>query len=398
MSKIARCLKFFTRNASTATSSVEKTALYNFHVERGGKVVNFGGYLLPVQYADLSIAASHVHTRKHSSIFDVSHMLQTYVHGKDSVACFESICTADLKGLPSNSGTLTVFTNDQGNILDDLIVSKISDDLLYVVSNAAMKQQDMDIMSSAVFKFVSDKRDVSIEFLSPADHSLIALQGPSSASALKTITSVDLEKLYFMETIEAEVAGVNNCRITRCGYTGENGFEISVPSEKVRHLTETLLGVDDVRMAGLGARDSLRLEAGLCLYGSDIDSNSSPVEAALSWLVAKRRRVEANFPGAQQILNQLKNGVTRRRVGIRMTEGPPARAGVGIYHNEELVGKVTSGCPSPSLGGNVAMGYVREELKKPGGKVQLKIRDKFHSADVAKMPFTPANYFVKPKV
>ncbi|XP_055839503.1 aminomethyltransferase, mitochondrial [Episyrphus balteatus] len=398
MSKITRCLHIFARNASTASSSsVEKTALYNFHVEKGGKVVNFGGYLLPVQYSDLSIIASHVHTRKHSSIFDVSHMLQTYVRGKDAVACFESICTADIKGLAPNSGTLTVFTNDMGNILDDLIVSKVNDDLLYVVSNAAMKQQDMEIMSAAVSKFVGDKRDVSIEFLSPADHSLIALQGPSSASALKTITNVDLEKLYFMETIVAEVAGVSDCRITRCGYTGEDGYEISVPSEKVRHLTETLLGVDNVRMAGLGARDSLRLEAGLCLYGSDIDSNTSPVEAALSWLVSKRRRGEANFPGATKIVDQLKNGVTRRRIGIRMTEGPPARAGVGIYHNDELAGKITSGCPSPSLGGNIAMGYISESLKKPGNKIQLKIRDKFYPADVTKMPFTPANYYTKPK-
>ncbi|XP_055921150.1 aminomethyltransferase, mitochondrial [Eupeodes corollae] len=397
MSKIARCLQVLARNASTSAAPAEKTALYNFHVEKGGKVVNFGGYLLPVQYADLSIAASHVHTRKQSSIFDVSHMLQTYVRGKDAVACFESICTADIRGFSPNSGTLTVFTNDQGNILDDLIVSKVKDDLLYVVSNAAMKQQDMEIMKAAVSKFVSDKRDVSIEFLSPADHSLIALQGPSSVTALKTITSVDLEKLYFMETVVAEVAGVNQCRITRCGYTGEDGFEISVPSEKVRHLTESLLGVDNVRLAGLGARDSLRLEAGLCLYGSDIDANTSPVEAALSWLVSKRRRAEGNFPGAQQINTQLKNGVTRRRVGVRLTEGPPARAGVEIYHNNELVGKVTSGCPSPSLGGNVAMGYIREDLKKPGNKIQLKIRDKFYAADVAKMPFTPANYYNKPK-
>ncbi|KAM7359163.1 aminomethyltransferase, mitochondrial [Cochliomyia hominivorax] len=380
----------------------ERTALYDFHVKNGGKIVNFGGYSLPVQYSDQGIAASHIHTRKYASIFDVSHMLQTYVRGKDAVQCIESICTADIKGAVNGTGSLTVFTNDRGYILDDLIVTKVSDDLLYVVSNAAMKQQDMQIMETAVNHFKSNGKDVAIEFLVPADQSLIAVQGPTAVEALSAVTSADLKKLYFMNTTMAEVAGVANCRITRCGYTGEDGVEISIPSNKVEHVTEALLQQtkQQVKLAGLGARDSLRLEAGLCLYGSDIDATTTPIEGALAWLVAKRRRAEENFPGAAIINRQLKSGVERRRIGIKPTgtgKPPPARAGVEIHKDNEKVGVITSGCPSPSLGFNIAMGYIKEQFKQAGCAVQLKIRDRFYDAEVAKMPFIKTNYYLKPK-
>ncbi|XP_061393401.1 aminomethyltransferase, mitochondrial [Musca vetustissima] len=329
-------------------------------------------------------------------------MLQTYIRGKDAIECMESVCTADIRGTANGSGSLTVFTNDQGCILDDLIVNRVQEDVLYVVSNAAMKSQDIAIMEAAVNKFKAQGKDVAIEFLTSADQSLIAVQGPTAVAALTAVTKLDLSKLYFMNTVVTEVAGVENCRITRCGYTGEDGVEISIPSTHVEQVTEALLQQtkQQVKMAGLGARDSLRLEAGLCLYGSDIDNKTTPIEAALAWLVAKRRRAEENFPGAQIVNKQLKEGVQRRRVGLTMdasAKPPPARAGVEIYKDSQKVGHITSGCPSPSLNINIAMGYIQEEFKKPGSAVQLKIRDRFYNAEVAKMPFVKTNYYVKPK-
>ncbi|KAH8282095.1 hypothetical protein KR054_005402 [Drosophila jambulina] len=388
------------RHASSAGEG-QRTALYDFHVQKGGKIVNFGGYALPVQYSDQSIIASHLYTRQVGSIFDVSHMLQTRVFGKDAAACLESVCTADILGTPNGSGTLTVFTNPAGGILDDLIVNKVSEKELYVVSNAAMKQQDMGIMKAAVDNFKAQGKDVAIEFLTPTDQSLVAAQGPQVAANLAKLLpkNVSLGPLYFMTSFVTTLAGIPNVRITRCGYTGEDGVEISVESSQVRNLTETLLDSGNLKLAGLGARDSLRLEAGLCLYGSDIDAKTTPVEAALAWLVAKRRRAAQDFHGAQVILSQLKEGVSRRRVGLKMlgAKPPPARSGVAIISQGQQVGQVTSGCPSPSAGYNIAMGYVSENLKAPGTKVELKVRDKLYAAEIVKMPFVKANYYNKPK-
>ncbi|XP_017075926.2 aminomethyltransferase, mitochondrial [Drosophila eugracilis] len=389
------------RHASSATGEGQRTALYDFHVEKGGKIVNFGGYALPVQYSDQSIIASHLHTRQVGSIFDVSHMLQTRVFGKDAAACLESVCTADILGTPNGSGTLTVFTNEAGGILDDLIVNKVSEKELYVVSNAAMKQQDIGIMTAAVNNFKSQGKDVTIEFLTPTDQSLVAVQGPQVATELTKLLpkEVSLDKAYFMTSFVTSLAGIPNVRVTRCGYTGEDGVEISVESSQVKNLTEALLQNGSLKLAGLGARDSLRLEAGLCLYGNDIDSKTTPVEAALSWLIAKRRRSTRDFPGADVILSQLKEGVSRRRVGLQMlgVKPPPARSGVAIFSQGQQVGQVTSGCPSPSAGRNIAIGYVSENLKAPGTKVEFKVRDKFYEAEVTKMPFVKANYYNKPK-
>lgn len=403
--RLARRMTSSVRRFSSPSDSREaigpaKTPLFDFHVSQGGKMVEFAGYLLPVQYANLSLAQSHLHTRARASLFDVSHMLQTFVRGRDSVECFESICTADIAALPENSGSLTVFTNEKGHILDDLIVTKVNPGLLYVVSNAAMKNQDIDLMQSAVNNFKSKGKDVDVEFLEPSERALLALQGPESVKALQKLTKIDLSKLFFMATSTAEVAGVKDCRITRCGYTGENGFELSVPAEEAPEIAQALLNSKEssVKLAGLGARDSLRLEAGLCLYGSDIDSSTTPIEAGLAWLVAKRRRTEENFPGANRINEQLRGGVQRRRVGLLSTAGgPPARSGVSVFLNGSEVGRVTSGCPSPSLGKNIAMGYLAEEHKKIGTPVELRIRNKLYPAIVSKMPFVPSNYFVRPK-
>ncbi|CAD7093905.1 unnamed protein product [Hermetia illucens] len=379
----------------------EKTALYDFHVKNNGKIVNFAGYLLPVQYSEMSIVASHLHTRKHASLFDVSHMLQTYIRGKDSIECFETLCPADIKNLKPHSGTLTVFTTDKGTIYDDLIVTKISSNCLYVVSNAAMKKQDIEIMQNAISSFKSKGKDVTAEFLSLSERSLLAVQGPTAVNSIQNLVPTqDLQNLFFMTTVESELAGVKGCRITRCGYTGEDGIEISVPSDRACEIAETVLNTGDktTKLAGLGARDSLRLEAGLCLYGTDIDRTTTPIEAGLSWLIAKRRRIETNYPGADIINQQLKGQISTRRVGFRMTtSGPAARYGVDICINGEKIGRVTSGCPSPSIGANIGMGYVLEEHKKPGTEIQLKIRDKLYPGIIEKMPFVKTGYYLGAK-
>lgn len=377
-------------------SNAKKTPLYSLHKKYGGKVVNFAGFLLPVQYSDMSVSASHLFTRNSASIFDVSHMLQTNVRGKDCLAWFESICPVDLEGMANGSSSLTVFLNDKGGIIDDLIVTKVNEETLYIVSNAGRLEVDKEHMKETSEQFRKKGNEVIVDFWDVSQRALIAVQGPTAATAVQSLTDIGLKDLLFMTSRVGKVAGVE-CRITRCGYTGEDGMEISIPVDKAETVTEALLQSKDVKLAGLGARDSLRLEAGLCLYGNDIDESVTPVEAALSWLIAKRRRTDANFPGANVILKQIKEGVTRRRVGIRLETGPPARKDVVIKNpaNSEVIGKVTSGCPSPSLGGNVAMGYVSESLKKAGTELLVNIRGKDVPCTVAKMPFLPSKYYIK---
>ncbi|XP_023951394.2 uncharacterized protein LOC112055490 [Bicyclus anynana] len=383
------------RRLSDSAEKVRKTPLYNLHKKNGGKLVDFAGFLLPVQYSDLSVSASHLFTRSNASIFDVSHMLQTNVCGKDCVSWFESLCPVDLRGMQPGTGSLTVFLNEKGGIIDDLIVTKVMEDQLYIVSNAGRLEVDRQHMKETSDVFRKNGKDVTVNFWDVTERALIAVQGPKAASNLQSLTDIPLQDLTFMTSREGSVAGVN-CRVTRCGYTGEDGFEISIPADKAESVTEALLESGDVRLAGLGARNSLRLEAGLCLYGNDIDENVTPVEAALTWLIAKRRRTDTNFPGSDVIMRQIKEGVSKRRVGIRMDTGAPARKDAVIKNVEgQNVGKVTSGCPSPSLGGNVAMGYVSEGLKKIGTELYVNIRGKDVPCKIAKMPFVPSKYYVK---
>lgn len=383
------------RSYSGTGKPPRKTPLYDLHLKYGGKVVDFAGFLLPVQYSDMSVSASHLFTRQNASIFDVSHMLQTNVRGKDAVAWFESICPVDLKGMADGSSSLTVFLNDKGGIIDDLIVTKVNNDTLYVVSNAGRLDVDKEHMETTSTNFKKEGKDVYVEFWDVSERALIALQGPTAASTLQKLIDIPLADLTFMTSREGTIASVQ-CRVTRCGYTGEDGVEISMPADKAGQVTEALLQSSNVKLAGLGARDSLRLEAGLCLYGNDVDESITPVEANLTWLIAKRRRSEGNFPGAHVILQQIKQGVSRRRVGIR-SEGAPARKGAVIKSANGLdeVGQVTSGCPSPSLGGNVAMGYVTESLRKVGTDLLVNIRGKDIPCVVAKMPFVPTQYYNK---
>ncbi|XP_058844308.1 aminomethyltransferase, mitochondrial-like isoform X3 [Acipenser ruthenus] len=369
--------------------SLKKTALYEFHRAQGGKMVEFAGWSMPVQYKDSHIA-SHLHTRQHCSIFDVSHMLQSKVHGKDRVKFIESLIVGDVAELKDNQGTLSLFTNEKGGIMDDLIVTKTSLGYLYVVSNAGCADKDSAHMQAKLKQFKAAGHDAELEFL---DYSLIALQGPEMARVLQAGVSDDLRKLTFMTSTMATVFGIADCRVTRCGYTGEDGVEISVPSQHAVQLTETLLKDSAVKMSGLGARDSLRLEAGLCLYGNDIDEGTTPVEASLVWTIGKRRRKALDFPGASIVVQQIKEKTRRKRVGLVST-GPPVRQHTPILSPEgRVIGEVTSGCPSPCLKQNVAMGYVEAEFSKLGTPIKVEVRKKVVDAVVSKMPFFPTRYY-----
>uniref|UniRef100_A0A667XPI6 Aminomethyltransferase n=1 Tax=Myripristis murdjan TaxID=586833 RepID=A0A667XPI6_9TELE len=370
-------------------AALKKTPLFDFHREQGGKMVEFAGWSMPVQYKDSHIV-SHMHTREHCSIFDVSHMLQTKVHGKDRVKFMESLVVADVGELQDNQGTLSLFTNEKGGIMDDLIVTKTDQGYLYIVSNAGCADKDSAHMKARLAEFKAAGLDVDLEFL---DEALIAVQGPSMSRVLQAGLKEDLGKLTFMTSTLATVFGVPGCRVTRCGYTGEDGVEISVPRSRVVELTEKMLANSEVKLAGLGARDSLRLEAGLCLYGNDIDETTTPVEATLVWTIGKRRRQTKDFPGAAIIVPQIKAKTARKRVGLVST-GPPVRQHTPILSSDgKVIGEVTSGCPSPCLKKNVAMGYVDAAFAKNGTALQVEVRKKAVPAVVSKMPFVPTNYY-----
>ncbi|TMS16561.1 Aminomethyltransferase, mitochondrial [Larimichthys crocea] len=342
------------RQASSAEAALKKTPLFDFHRDQGGKMVDFAGWSMPVQYKDSHIV-SHMHTREHCSIFDVSHMLQTKVHGKDRVKFMESLVVADIEDLKDNQGTLTLFTTQKGGIIDDLIVTKTDQGYLYVVSNAGCSDKDTAHMKDRLAEFKGAGFDVDLEFL---DEALIALQGPSMSRVLQEGLKEDLSKLTFMTSTLATVFGIPGCRI-------------SVPQSRVVELTEKLLANSEVKLAGLGARDSLRLEAGLCLYGNDIDETTTPVEATLVWTIGKRRRQNRDFPGADIIVPQIKAKTARKRVGLVST-GPPVRQHTPILSPDgKVIGEVTSGCPSPCLKKNIAMGYVDAAFAKNGTAIQV---------------------------
>nr|KAF6310061.1 hypothetical protein mMyoMyo1_000649 [Myotis myotis] len=377
------------RGLSGTQDALRRTPLYDFHLAHGGKLVAFAGWRLPVQYRD-SHVHSHLHTRRHCSLFDVSHMLQTKIHGRDRVKLMESLVVGDIAELRPNQGTLSLFTNEAGGILDDLIVTNTSEGHLYVVSNAGCRDKDLALMQDKVRELQSRGSDVGLEVV---DNALLALQGPTAARVLQAGVADDLRKLPFMTSAVMEVFGVPSCRVTRCGYTGEDGVEISVPVAGAVRLATALLGNPEVKLAGLAARDSLRLEAGLCLYGSDIDEHTTPVEGSLGWTLGRRRRAAMDFPGAAVIVPQLQGKVQRRRVGLTC-EGAPMRPHSPILSAEgTVIGAVTSGCPSPCLKRNVAMGYVLSEYSRPGTPLLVQVRRQQQVAVVSKMPFVPTNYY-----
>ncbi|XP_070594893.1 aminomethyltransferase, mitochondrial [Erythrolamprus reginae] len=377
------------RSYSSGQENLKRTPLYDFHRHHGGKMVDFAGWSLPVQYTH-SHLDSHLHTRQHCSLFDVSHMLQTKVFGKDRVKFIESLVVGDIAELKPDQGTLSLFTNEKGGIIDDLIVTNTSDQHLYVVSNAGCRDKDFALMENKMKEMKAAGYDVHLEV---SDNALLALQGPAMAPVLQPGITDDLAKLPFMSSAMMAVFGVQGCRVTRCGYTGEDGVEISVPAKQAVELSELLLRDSSVWLAGLAARDSLRLEAGLCLYGNDIDENTTPVEASLVWTLGKRRRVAMDFPGASTILAQIKEKPKKKRVGLTST-GPPIRQHVPILSPEgKPIGEVTSGCPSPCLQKNIAMGYVDSEFSKLNTALNVEVRKKNYPSLVTKMPFTPTHYY-----
>jgi aminomethyltransferase len=394
----------FNKQSLTTTSVVagsnepKKTCLHEFHLQHDANIIDLAGFLVPLEYKDQTAVESHLHTRNSSSLFDVSHMMQTKVHGKDRFKFIESLIVSDIAGLRPDSGSLTVFTNDKGGIIDDLIVSNTSLDYLYIVSNAGCADKDYAHLRAREQEMRTNKMDVTLERLD--DMALLAVQGPKTAELLQSGVSFDVKKLGFMNTLEATVFGIPNCRVTRCGYTGEDGVEISVPKSQAANLATQLLEYKSgavCKLAGLGARDTLRLEAGLCLYGNDIDDTKTPIEAGLAWLVSRRRREERNFPGAQVILQQLADKPAIRRVGFALLgkSGPSARQHYKIFdaNSNAEIGEVTSGCLSPSLKKNIAMGYVDAKFAKLGTPVFIDVRNKKYEAEVAKMPFVPHAYY-----
>ncbi|NWT16853.1 GCST protein, partial [Vireo altiloquus] len=335
---------------------------------------------------------SHLHTRRHCSLFDVSHMLQTLVYGRDRIRFMESLVVGDIAELKPGQGTLTLLTNEKGGITDDLIVTNTSENHLYVVSNAACADKDLAILRDRAAQLQATGSDVHLEV---SDNALLALQGsPSMARVLQAGLSDDLAKLSFMNSVATTVFGVPGCRVTRCGYTGEDGVEISVPAGRAVELAEQLLGVPDVWLAGLAARDSLRLEAGLCLYGNDIDETVTPAEAGLMWTLGRFTSASTSSLGQAE-----QQGVPSGGVGAGMTlscghgmDGAGQPPLTSLYPH--IPGTVTSGCPSPCLGKNIAMGYVEAAHSRAGTELTVEVRKKQHPAVITKMPFVPTQYYM----
>ncbi|CAA6668684.1 unnamed protein product [Spirodela intermedia] len=354
-------------------------------------MVPFAGWSMPIQYKD-SIMDSTLNCRANGSLFDVSHMCGLSLKGKDSVRFLEKLVIADVEGLRPGTGTLTVFTNERGGAIDDSVITKVTDDHIYLVVNAGCRDKDLAHIGEHMEAFRAKGGDVSWHIHD--ERSLLALQGPLAAPVLQFLTKDDLSKLYFGEFRTLDINGVH-CFLTRTGYTGEDGFEISVPSEHAVELAKAILDRSEgkIRLTGLGARDSLRLEAGLCLYGSDMEQHVTPVEAGLSWAIGKRRRAEGGFLGAEVILRQLADGPAVRRVGL-FSAGPPPRGHSQITTAAgEPIGEVTSGGFSPCLKKNIAMGYVKSGLHKPGTELKVVIRGKANDGVVTKMPFVPTKYY-----
>lgn len=384
--------------AGQETTTLNRTSLHGLHLSLGAKMVEFAGYDMPVQYPD-GVLKEHLHTREKAGLFDVSHMGQAFLKTKrlplgseaahnDVAAAIESLVPGEIRKLKKGGMRYSVLLNDKGGILDDLMITRpASDDIqgvLFIVVNAAMKTQDFALME----KKLGDHAELEIL----AQRSLIALQGPKAAGVVDALLPGAAAQT-FMTMSRRDWNGIDLI-VSRCGYTGEDGFEISVPNEHAEALARALLANPDVAPIGLGARDSLRLEAGLCLYGHDLNSGISPVEGNISFVLGKRRREEGGFPGAERILKEAAAGPARLRVGILPEGRTPAREGVEIQSPDgRRIGEITSGGFGPTAGGPVAMGYVDRAFAETGTPVQLMVRGKALPAKIADMPFVPHRYY-----
>ena len=345
-------------------------------------MVGFAGYEMPVQYPT-GIIAEHLHTRAKAGLFDVSHMGQISLRGVEAAPALEALVPGDLQALVPGRMRYTLLLNDAGGILDDLMATRVEDGLMLVV-NAARKETDLAHLRARL--------DPAVLIEPRFERGLLALQGPAAAAVLARLAG-DVERMPFMSAAEVSIAGIP-CFVTRSGYTGEDGFELSVASEDAVALADRLLAEPEVAPIGLGARDTLRLEAGLCLYGHDIDETTNPIEAGLVWTIGKRRRAEGGFPGAEAILKQLAEGPRRRRVGIRPDGRAPAREGTEIQDpSGRDIGRITSGGFGPSVGAPIAMGYVDAAHRADGTSLALIVRDVPRPAHVAPLPFVPTRYY-----
>lgn len=362
------------------------TALHDLHVELGGKMVPFAGYSMPVQYP-LGIMEEHKHTRHQAGLFDVSHMGQVRVSGENAALALESLVPVDIVDLGEMKQRYALFTNEQGGVMDDLMITNAGDHF-FVVVNAACKEQDINHMQQHI------GNDCEIEVLE--DRALLALQGPEAGAVMARLDSATSD-MVFMTAAEVEIDGIE-CFITRSGYTGEDGFEISVHNNQAEQLARTLLAQPEVEPIGLGARDSLRLEAGLCLYGHDLDTETTPVESSLLWALTKSRRADGErpggYPGADIIMAQIAEGVSRKRVGLKPTGRMPVREGaVLVDADDNEIGIVTSGGFGPTVEGPVAMGYVKIDFAALDNELYAIVRDKKVGVTVAKMPFVEQRYY-----
>jgi len=365
-----------------------RLGLHDLHVALGGRMVPFAGYEMPVQYP-AGVMREHLHTRSAAGLFDVSHMGQVLLipkQGMEALALgFETLMPVDVLGLKEGRQRFGLFTNAEGGILDDLMFANRGDHL-FVVVNAACKDDDIAHMSNHLSN-VAEIRAVT-------DRALLALQGPLAELALERLVP-EVAGLRFMDQGTFEWEG-SELWISRSGYTGEDGFEISVPDSAALGFADMLLAMEEVAPIGLGARDSLRLEAGLCLYGHDIDTSTSPVEADLGWAIQKARRsggVRAGgFPGAGRILSELESGAARRRVGLRPESRAPMREGTELFSGDAAVGRVTSGGFGPSLEAPIAMAYVPASLAAPGTKLEGEVRGKRLPVITCELPFRASTY------
>jgi aminomethyltransferase len=373
------------------TAALKKTPLHALHLSLGARMVPFAGYDMPVQYP-AGVMKEHLQTRNAAGVFDVSHMGQLIIKAKsgkyeDAALALENLVPVDILGLAEGRQRYGFFTDENGGILDDLMITHL-DDHLFVVVNAACKEQDIAHLQ----KHLSDTCEITV-----LDRALIALQGPRAVEALAELWA-DVAAMKFMDVRHCRLHDVS-CLVSRSGYSGEDGFEISIPADKAVDVTNRLLEHPDVEPIGLGARDSLRLEAGLCLYGNDIDTTTSPVEAAIEWGMQKARRTggarAGGFPGADRILGELDKGVARKRVGLKPEGKAPVRSHAKLYADAEgktEIGEVTSGGFGPSVEGPVAMGYVPVSHAAAGTQVYAEVRGKYLPVTVSALPFITPTY------
>ena len=360
---------------------IKKTSLNKLHQDNRAKFVEFAGYEMPIQYSK-GIVEEHKFTRSHSGIFDVSHMGQLFIYGDDSLAeDLEKIFPLNLKNLETNSSKYSFLMNNEAGIYDDLIITKIDTGFL-IILNAACKDNDFKIIS----KLLNNRYEMNLD----ENRSLIAIQGPRSANILDAILN-GVNKLSFMSG-NWFIYKEQKLFITRSGYTGEDGFEISIPNDLAEDFTKKLIE-NGAQLIGLGARDTLRLEAGLCLYGHELGEDITPIEANLAWAISKERMENGGFIGSDKIINQLNDGAKQIRVGIKPEGRLIAREKTKILNTDELIiGEVTSGTFGPSVSGPVAMGYVKKEFSKKDTKVFLEVRGKKHPANICGLPFYKKSY------